>query len=83
MKEEIGMKLLFLAQEKKIFPKELLEEVEHFSSLLRKVRYGDKAVKTEEVFEEDYGEEEEYYAEEKSSGECFESENFVIVNNRV
>jgi len=56
MKEEIGMKLLFLAQERKIVPKELLEEIEHFSNLLRKVRYGDKSVATLEYFEE-----EEYY----------------------
>ena len=80
MKEEIGMKLLFLAQEKKIFPKELLEEVEHFSGLLRKVRYGNKPVKTEEVFDEDYGDEEDYYyAEEKSSGESLEKLQIVIL----
>jgi len=70
MKEEIGMKLLFLAQERKIIPKELLEEVEHFSNLLRKVRYGDKAVGTIEYFDENYEEEEYYYgddAEEQKS----------------
>jgi len=68
------MKLLFLAQERKIFPKELLEEIEHFSNLLRKVRYGDKSVGTSEFFEENYGEEEYYYGddaeEEKASGKC-------------
>lgn len=40
VKQEIELKLAFLSQERKIIPKELLQEVEHFSGLINSFRYG-------------------------------------------
>lgn len=73
------MKLSFLSQERKIIPKELLQEVEHFSSLINSFRYGrgDKAANTEIAYmpdvyaEDEYCQSYQYQDEQNACGEFF------------
>jgi len=63
LKQEIELKLAFLSQERKIVPKELLQEVEYFSGLINSFRYGsgDKAVNIEMACVPDAYAEDDYY----------------------
>lgn len=63
VEQEIELKLAFLSQERKIIPKELLQELEHFSSLINSFRYGitEKAAGIEMANVPDVYAEDDYY----------------------
>ena len=72
LKQEIELKLAFLKQERKIIPKELLQELEHFSGLINSFRYGigDKMpnIETQNV-PDVYAEDDYYQGQQNMDGE--------------
>ena len=71
MKEEIQIKLSYLERVRKISPRDLLQDIQHFCDLLRKINYEDQTDYTDPYDYDDTGEyyEDEYYcydADEKS-----------------
>jgi len=79
MKHEIELKLAFLAQEKKIFPKELLKEVEHFSNVIKSFCYGsDRPKGLEDGYLHDVYADEEYYGEGEGRSEGYCLFDFAI-----
>jgi hypothetical protein len=71
VKQEIEIKLMFLSQEKKIFPKELLEEVQYFSSIIKKMCSGG-SLQIEEVGRlHDVCEKERYYVVEGANNDKY------------
>jgi len=72
-KQEIELKLNFLEQEKKIFPKELLQEIQHFSSIIKKMQSGENTPHIEGVviLHNACEEEDEYYISEAKQNREF------------
>lgn len=71
MKQEIDMKLNYLARVKKISPRDLLQDIEHFCDLLRKINYSEEVVYYNEYGYADEGQYDdcyEYYGEEADNG---------------
>lgn len=71
MKQEIEMKLNYLAKVKKISPRDLLEDIQHFCELLAKINYSEEAAYYDEYgyadegqYDDDYY---EYYGEEANN----------------
>jgi len=63
MKEEIQIKLSYLERVRKISPRDLLQDIQHFCDLLRKINYEDQTDYTDPYDYDDTGEyyEDEYY----------------------
>jgi len=62
MKQEVEMKINFLGRVKKISPRDLLEDIEHFCDLLRKINSSEKTYAEEFEYTEDcHYEDDDYY----------------------
>ena len=79
MKQEIEMKLNFLARTYKISPRDLLADIQHFSDLLRKINSSENVTYQDDYsYVEDAHYDEDYYG---YYGDDGENGNIIYVYN--
>lgn len=75
MKQEVEMKINFLGRAQKISPRDLLEDIQHFCDLLRKINSSDSSISNDFEYSEDiHYEDDDYY----NQGDDYGQDNYSM-----